>query len=76
MAWAPNRCEICGEVSTFTLTSLTWPARSRASCSSAGLTMRHGPHQGAHKSTMTGILAASATSPKVVSSASAIHGSG
>jgi hypothetical protein len=38
--------------------------------------MRQGPHQGAHKSTMTGILAASATSPKVVSSASAIHGSG
>jgi hypothetical protein len=27
MAWAPNRCEICGEVSTFTLTSLTLPAR-------------------------------------------------
>jgi hypothetical protein len=67
MAWAPNRCEICGEVSTFTLTSLTLPARSRASCSSAGLTMRQGPHQGAHKSTRTGILTASATSPKVVS---------
>src|SRR5262249_42419746 len=46
------------------------------SCSSTGLTMRQGPHQGAHKSTMTGILAASATSAKVVSSASAIHGSG
>src|SRR5262249_10575526 len=75
MAWTPNRCEICGEVSTFTLTSLTLPARSRASCSSAGLTMRQGPHQGAHKSTTTGILAASATSAKVASSASAIHGS-
>ena len=75
MAWTPNRCETCGEVSTFTLTSLSLPARSRASCSSAGLTMRQGPHQGAHKSTTTGILAASATSPKVASSASAIHGS-
>jgi len=41
----------------------------------AGLTVRQGPHQGAHKSTTTGILAASATSPKVESSASAIHGS-
>jgi hypothetical protein len=75
MAWTPNRCETCGDVSTFTLTSLTWPAKSRASCSSAGLTIRQGPHQGAHKSTTTGILAASATSPKVASSASAIHGS-
>ncbi len=76
MACAPNRWDTCGETSTFTLTSLTRPARSRASYSSTGLTMRQGPHQGAHKSTMTGILAASATSPKVVSSASAIHGSG
>jgi hypothetical protein len=59
MAWTPNRCEVCGEVSTFTLTSLTLPARSRASCSSAGLTVRQGPNQGAHKSTTTGILAAS-----------------
>ena len=41
----------------------------------AGLTVRQGPHQGAHKSTTTGILAAPATSPKVESSASAIHGS-
>ena len=65
MAWAANRREICGEVSTLTLTSFTRPARSRASCSSAGLTARHGPHHGAHRSTMTGIVAASATSPKV-----------
>ena len=49
MAWAPKRCEICGETLTLTLTSFTWPARSRASCSSAGLTIRQGPHQGAHK---------------------------
>jgi hypothetical protein len=41
-----------------------------------GLTMRQGPHQGAHRSTMTGILATSAMPPKVVSSAPVIHGSG
>src|SRR5207253_3052897 len=76
MAWTPNRCEICGEVSTFTLTSLTWPARSPASCSSAELTIRQGPHHVAHKSTTTGLLADSATSPKVASSASAIQGRG
>jgi len=38
--------------------------------------LRQGPHQGAHRSTMTGILAASAMSRKLASSASAIHGSG
>ena len=64
------------KASTFTLTSFTRPARSRASCSTAGLTMRQGPHQGACRSTMAGSLAASATSAKEVSSASAIHGSG
>ena len=62
MAWAPNRCEIRGELPAFTLTSLTWPARSRASCPSAGLTIRQGPHQGARKPTRTGTLAAPATS--------------
>ena len=51
MAWAPNRCEIRGEVPAFTLTSLTWPARSRASCSSAGLTTRQGPTATAAPST-------------------------
>ncbi len=34
-----------GAASTSTLASLTDPARSRATCSSAGLTIRHGPHQ-------------------------------
>ena len=64
------------KASTLALTSFTRPARSRASCSRAGLTMRQGPHQGACRSTMAGSLAASATSAKEVSSASAIHGSG
>ena len=75
MAGTAKRWEIRGEVSTFTLNSLTLPARSRAS-SSAGLTIRQGPHQGAHRSTTTGILAASATSAKVASSALVIQGSG
>jgi cysteine sulfinate desulfinase/cysteine desulfurase-like protein len=37
---------------------------------------RHGPHQGAHMSTTTGMTAASATSANVSSPATAIHGSG
>jgi hypothetical protein len=53
MAWPLKRCQICGDMSTFTLTSLTLPARSRASCSSAGLTMRQDPHHGARRSAMT-----------------------
>ena len=44
MAWTPNRCEICGEVSTFTLTSLTLPARSRGELLERGADLRHGPH--------------------------------
>ena len=38
--------------------------------------MRHGPHHGAHRSTTTGMDAASATSANVSSPASAIQGSG
>jgi hypothetical protein len=55
---------------------LTLPAYSSASRSSAGLTIRHGPHQGAQKSTRVGIVDFSATSAKSTSDASAIHGSG
>jgi hypothetical protein len=47
-----------------------------ATSSRAGLTMRHGPHQGAHRSTTTGRDAAPATSGNVVSPASAVQGSG
>ena len=71
-----KRSDSFGVSSTFTLTSLTRPAYSRAICSSAGLTIRHGPHQGAHRSTSTGILEPSTTSAKSSSPASAIHGSG
>jgi hypothetical protein len=54
MACTPKRCWILGELSTLTFTSFTRPASSAATCTSAGLTMRHGPHHGAHRSTMTG----------------------
>src|SRR5262245_34545086 len=76
IAWTAKRSDSFGASSTLTLTSLTSPARSVATCSSAGLTIRHGPHQGAHRSTSTGTAACSATSAKVSSPASAIHGSG
>ena len=66
----------CGDSSTLTFTSLTLPACDLASCSNAGLTIRHGPHHGAHRSTSTGSAAHSTTVAKLASSASAIHGSG
>src|SRR4029079_6249913 len=47
-----------------------------ASFSSTGLTIRHGPHHGAHRSTRTGSVASSATAAKSSSVASTIHGSG
>ena len=56
--------------------SLIRPGISPASCASAGLTIRHGPHQGAQKSTRTGMAAFSAISVKVASPASTIQGSG
>ena len=56
------------------LDQLELPARSVASRSRAGLTIRHGPHQVAHRSTSTGTGACSATSAKSSSPASAIQG--
>src|SRR5580700_6138852 len=76
MDCTPKRCWSLGESSTLTFTSLRRPAMSVATCASAGLTMRHGPHQGAHRSTTTGTDARSATSAKVSSPASTIQGSG
>src|SRR4249920_217400 len=76
MAWMVNRWESLGASSTLTLTSFTLPANSRDTCSSAGLTMRQGPHQGAHMSTTTGIVDCSTTSAKSSSPASTTHGSG
>ena len=61
--------------STLTLTTLTRPACSRANASSIGLTIRHGPHHGAQRSTTT-VGAAFASTSNVDSSASTTHGSG
>src|SRR4051794_29676280 len=63
-----------GAVSTSTFTSFSSPARSVASRSSTGLTIRQGPHQVAHRSTSTGTGACSATSAKSSSPALAIQG--
>jgi hypothetical protein len=49
------------------------PASSTASRSTAGDTMRHGPHHGAQKSTSTGIDARTASS-NVAAVASTTHG--
>ena len=49
--------------STLILTSRTMPAASRTSFSSIGPSCLHGPHQGAQKSTITGVcMEASITS--------------
>ena len=76
MACTPKRCCSFGASSTLTLTSFSRPAISVASCSSAGLTMRHGPHHGAQRSISAGTDACSATSAKSSSPASTIQGSG
>jgi hypothetical protein len=76
MLCTAKRRDNAGAASTLTLTSLTRPAYSFASRSSAGLTMRHGPHHGAQRSTRTGIDAASTISPKSSSPASTTHGNG
>ena len=75
IACTSKRFATRGDSSTLTFTSLTRPVRSLATWARAGLTMRHGPHHGAHRSTTTGSGAASATSANVSSSASASHGS-
>jgi len=76
MACTEKRRASSGASSMFTLTSFTWPACSRASRSSIGLTVRHGPHHGAHKSTKTGSTDFSTISAKLSVAASVIHGSG
>jgi hypothetical protein len=51
-----NRSAVRGAASTSTFTSFSWPARSLASCSSAGVTIRQGAHHVAHRSTSAGTL--------------------
>src|SRR5205807_9565925 len=61
--------------SVLTLTTLSRPRRSRPICSTAGETIRHGPHQGAQKSTSTGSGESSTTPLKSASPASVSQGS-
>src|SRR5262245_55628906 len=49
-----NALEIWGFSSTLTFTSVTAPSVASTTFSMMGPSVRHGPHQGAHKSTTTG----------------------
>src|SRR5438128_561654 len=50
----PNCPASCGFSSMLTFASATWPARSPTTFSRIGVSIRHGPHHGAQKSTTTG----------------------
>src|SRR4051812_21158688 len=63
-----------GASSVFSLTTFRRPASSTASRSTAGETIRHGPHHGAQKSMRTGIEARISSS-NVADVASTAHGS-
>ena len=54
MDCTPKTCEILGFASTSTLASTQAPAAALARRSSTGDSCLHGPHQSAHRSTMTG----------------------
>jgi hypothetical protein len=56
------------------LTTFSRPAFSRPNCSTSGETIRHGPHQGAQKSTSTGTEAMISAS-NVSALGSTTHGS-
>ena len=74
--WTSNRRLTSGLSSALTLTSLSLPASSPASFSRAGLTIRQGPHHGAHTSTSTGRLDSSTTAWNSSSLASTTQRSG
>src|SRR5664279_2302154 len=65
MIW--RACETPGLASTSILTTSIESPYFWAIFSSSGATMRHGPHQEAQKSTITGRVALSTTSSKVSS---------
>ena len=70
-AW--NACASRGLASTSIRASTHAPPASLASFSSTGLSCLHGPHQSAHRSTITGVvLDRSATSSLKVSSVTSI----
>lgn len=51
----PKRAATVCSSSVFTLASRTWGSSVLAACSKAGAMIKHGPHQGAQKSTTTGM---------------------
>src|SRR5690606_7311323 len=55
MPRTPRAAAISGFSSELIFTSTTWPASSCSNRSSTGASARHGPHQGAQKSTRTGV---------------------
>lgn len=67
--WAWNLAWMRGLWSTSTLTILRFPAYFTETFSKMGATIRHGGHQGAHRSTMTGSFVSTAEekSPSVAS---------
>src|SRR5687768_12378111 len=54
MPCTAKRAETDGASSTFTLITLSRPARPLAACSTPGAISRHGPHHGAQRSSSTG----------------------
>src|SRR5438477_954108 len=54
MLWMPKRAATSGTSSVFNLATTSEPLRFRAILANSGAATRHGPHQGAQKSTSTG----------------------
>ena len=65
MLITPKRVASSGSSSILTLPTYTSPLCSSASSSTTGESMRHGPHQGAQKSTSTGFSAARTSRSKL-----------
>jgi hypothetical protein len=76
MLCTPNLAPSSGCSSVLIFTTLSLPARSVAIFSTAGETMRHGPHQGAQKSARTGTGLPATPDWKSAAETSTSHGSG
>src|SRR5882672_1538836 len=76
MLRTPNRLPRSGCSSVLIFTTFTLPARSLATFSTAGATIRHGPHQGAQNSASTGRGLGSPLAWKSALVSAASHGSG
>ncbi len=62
----PNCAAVCWFSSTLSFTTRR-SSRSESICSSTGLTMRHGPHHGAQKSTSVGVSDSTTSAWKLLS---------